>query len=88
MARRYLPPLSRPLLISGVTRDNTGASLGGCTVKLFGTADDTLREVVMSDANGNYTFSAINDGALYWTVEYKVGAPDVRGTSDNTLVGI
>ena len=86
--RRYTCPLSRPQLISGVTRDSTGAPLGGMTVKLYNTNDDKMQEVVTSDANGNYTFSSIVNADAYYIVEYKTGPPDVRGTSDNTLVGI
>lgn len=87
LARRYVPALSRPQIISGVTRDASGNPLGGCTVSLFSTATNVLREVVTSDANGNYTFSAINDGASYYAVAYLTGSPDVSGTSVNTLVG-
>jgi len=78
---------SRPQIISGITRDASGVPMAGVTVKLFRTADNVLREVVTSDATGNYTFSAINDGAAYYVVAYKAGAPDVAGTSTNVLVG-
>ena len=79
--RRYTRPLSRPQLISGITRDNTGVALAGCTVFLFRTADKAFREEVVSDAAGAYTFSAITDGAAYFTVEYKAGSPDVTISS-------
>jgi hypothetical protein len=87
MARRYLPPLSRPQIISGITKDASGSPLGGCTVRLYRTSDDAMREVVTSDANGAYTFSAINDGASYYCVAYKASGPDVAGTTVNILAG-
>jgi len=85
--RRYVPPLSRPRLISGVTRDNTGAPLGNCTVRLLDTVKDTILEVVISDADGAFTFSALLDDSANYLVAYKNDTP-VRGTSDNTLVGV
>lgn len=85
--RRFVRVQSRPQIISGITRDLAGAPLGGCAVHLYRTSDDAIREVVVSNANGAYTFSAINDGAAYYVVAYKPGAPDVTGTTVNTLVG-
>jgi hypothetical protein len=54
---------------------------------LYRTSDNLMREVVISDSAGAYTFSAINDGAQYYAVAYKVGGTDVAGTTVNTLVG-
>jgi len=86
-ARRYTPPLSRTQLISGITKDSSGNPLASCTVMLYRTSDNLMREVVISDSAGAYTFSAINDGAQYYAVAYKVGGTDVAGTTVNTLVG-
>ena len=88
MPRRFIPTQSRPQLISGVTRDLNGNPLAACTVKLYRTYDDSVHEVVTSDANGNYTFSAIVDGSNYYVVGYLPGSPDVAGTTVNTLVGV
>lgn len=38
----------------GVTRDQYGSPLGGCTVRCFVTATDELVSKVTSDAKGNY----------------------------------
>lgn len=73
--------------ITGVTKDSTGAVLGLVTVDLFETAGDVLRGTTTSDANGNYLLDGqINN--TYYLVAYKAGAPDVAGTTVNTLVAI
>lgn len=71
--------------ITGVTRDSTGAALGLVTVDLFDTATDTIRATTISDANGNYLVDG-QIGYTYYLVAYKTGAPDVAGTTVNTLV--
>jgi hypothetical protein len=76
----------RNYTISGVTRNATGSPLGFCTVKLFSSATDTKEQTTTSDASGSYSF-VVDKTQLYWTVEYLVGAPDVAGTSVNTLAG-
>lgn len=80
-------PYKRPAryTITGVTKDSTGAVLGSVTVDLFDTASDTIRGTTVSDATGNYLVDAQID-ATYYLVGYKSGAPDVAGTSVNTLV--
>jgi hypothetical protein len=75
------------LLISGITKDSTGAVLASCTVKLLRTVDDRCFETVISDVNGAYQFSAIGLSEQYYVVAYKAGSPDVAGTTVNTLVG-
>lgn len=72
--------------ITGVTRDSAGAALGGCTVQLFRTIDDAFRSEVVSDGSGNYVLYPDVTGPFY-VVAYKAGAPDVAGTTVNTLVG-
>lgn len=69
--------------IIGVSRDATGAALGGCSVKVFRTADDVLVASTVSDASGNWTAYPNQQGPYYF-VEYKAGSPDVFGTSPNT----
>lgn len=85
------PPKQAPLKISGISRDSTGAVLGGSTVKLFTTIDDVKIAETVSDATtGAYSFMVASNGWGYYTVEYKVGtggAPDVAGSSENTLTG-
>jgi hypothetical protein len=76
------------LFISGITKDSTGAVLGSCTVSLYRTLDDRLMERVVSDpATGVYSFSSVGLGETYYIVAYKSGAPDVAGTTTNTLIG-
>jgi hypothetical protein len=73
--------------IGGITKDSTGAALGGCTVKLFRTADDVEVDQTLSDGGGNYEFRSSAPAKFYYAVAYKPGAPDVAGTTVNTLAG-
>lgn len=75
-----------PYAIAGVTKDSTGAVLGNCSVDLFKTDDDTKIASTSSDANGIYSIPASQYITCY-AVAYKAGAPDVAGTTVNTLVG-
>lgn len=72
--------------ITGVTMDSTGAALGSCVVQLFRSSNDLLIEESTSDGSGNYSFTLPIAGPFY-IVAYKAGAPDVAGTTVNTLVG-
>lgn len=74
--------------ISGVTRDSTGAALAACVLHLFESATDTEIAQTESDASGNYTFSIGQNSGFFYIVAYKVGAPDVAGTTVNTLVAV
>ena len=85
---RGKPFRSRPFstynaTISGVTRDGSGTALGGCTVRLFG-PDDVLIAIVVSDGSGAFAFYPSRSGP-YYLVAYRAGAPDVAGTTLNTL---
>lgn len=83
-----LPGYSR-LYISGITKDSSGVALGNCTVDLFRTIDDVLQQRTTSDGGGNYALDPVNNGnGPYYIVAYKVGAPDVAGTTVNTLLGV
>lgn len=83
------PPTYPLLLISGVTKDSTGAALASCTVDLYRTIDKTWQQTVVSDGSGNYVFSPVNNGnGPFYIVAYKAGAPDVAGTTVNTLLGV
>jgi hypothetical protein len=77
---------ARAFTIAGVTRDSSGAALAGVTVKLFSATDDVARYSTVSDANGNYSFSVPSNGWTWYAIAYKAGAPDVAGTTANTLV--
>lgn len=71
--------------ISGITKDSTGAALGGVTVQLFRTYDDNIRSQVDSDGAGNYVLYPDVTGPFF-VVAYKIGSPDLAGTTVNTLL--
>lgn len=81
------PPVTWPLL-SGVTRDSTGAVLGNCAVELMLTESDVKVDKVVSSATGDYSFKSGRYGKAYYIVAYKAGSPDVAGTTVNTLVAV
>jgi hypothetical protein len=70
----------------GVSKDSSGNVLGACTVMAFRTVDKVFVGQTVSDASGNYDFRVPSLDAVF-LVMYKAGAPDVAGTSVNTLVG-
>lgn len=75
-------------LIAGVTKNSVGIILGSCVVKLYRTSDDVEVQTTTSDAStGAYSFTVLNTSTAYYIVAYKVGSPDVAGTTVNTLVG-
>lgn len=71
--------------LSGVTRNQSGVALAGCTVHLFQTSTDTLIATTTSDGSGNYTFNPPNNSGTFYVVAYLPGTPDVAGTTVNTL---
>ena len=73
--------------IIGVTKDANGAPLGTCIVQGFRTANDQYVRETISDPAGNYVFCTEFLDSQY-LVAYKVGAPDVAGTTVNTLTGV
>lgn len=72
--------------IYGFTKNSVGTLLPGCTVDLFDTATNTLRDTCVSDVNAYYEVSAYIDGPFY-IVAYLAGTPDVAGTTVNSLIG-
>lgn len=78
--------VSSMLGIIGVTRDQFGTPVGSCTVQLFLTSNDQLMYEGTSDANGNFNALTTSTGQHY-VVAYKATAPDIFGTTVNTLVG-
>lgn len=80
-----IPLPAKYYVISGVTRDSTGAALGLCAVHLFRTADDSEADQITSDANGAFEFRAPAPAQNYYMVAYLPGSPDVAGTTLNTL---
>lgn len=85
---QMLPTLSQMLMITGVTKDAAGATLGGCTVDLMVTPSDTRFATTTSDGSGNFSFGPLNNGnGPFYIVAYKPGSPDVCGTTSNALIG-
>lgn len=76
----------RNYTISGVTKDSAGSPLGNCTVLLFNSATNVLEQIAISDASGNYSFT-VDKTQRYFEVAYLPGAPDVAGTTVNSLSG-
>ena len=77
------------MTLSGVTRTSAGVILGSCVVNLFRTSDNKFIDTIVSDVStGVYSFTGVGLGSTYYVVVYKVGSPDISGTSLNTLVGI
>jgi hypothetical protein len=74
--------------LSGVTRDSAGVALANCVVDLFLNSEDTLVATTTSDGSGNYRFTLSGNSATYFVRAYKVGSPDVAGTSVNTLTAV
>jgi len=71
--------------LSGVSRDSTGSPLANCRVLIFRTDDNAFVMETTSDGSGNWSV-LMNKGGPFFLVEYKTGAPDVAGTSVNTLI--
>lgn len=72
-------------VLSGVSRDSTGAPLAGCTVNLFRTVDNSFVDSTVSDGSGAWSIPTMARGPFF-LVEYLAGSPDRFGTSPNTLV--
>lgn len=81
----------RNYVVSGITKDSNGVALGNCNVEVYETTDAQNRIVgaAVSDASGNYSVfvNGPDTDMKFFAVAYKAGAPDVVGTTVNTLVG-
>lgn len=71
----------------GVTRDQNGTAVPGVTVTLFRTSDNTVQDVVVSDPQGNFLLHTAYYPDFHYLVAYRAGAPDIQGTTVNTLIG-
>jgi len=81
---RSVPFSTTHQILVGVTKDSAGVALGACVVQLFRTMNDAFIEEQVSDGSGNFLFYPPDSGP-YYIVAYKAGAPDVAGTTVNTL---
>jgi hypothetical protein len=70
------------LAFNGVTRDQYGSPLGGCTVRCYRTSTHELQSVVTSDANGAYIATSPY-GDSHFLVVHGTG---VAGASIDTVV--
>jgi hypothetical protein len=90
---RTLQRIRPSLRVYGVTKDSTGAILGGCSVDLFYSVSKAYAGTVISDAvTGAYVFNGITLDATeviptFFVVAYKAGTP-VFGTTVNTLTWV
>ena len=83
-------------LITGVTRNSSGVAIGNVSIEALeaitaNTSEPKGRLVgtTISDANGNYSIEVHADPAVKFQIDaYKAGAPDVAGTTVNTLVPV
>jgi hypothetical protein len=50
------------------------------------TGTPILEQITTSDGSGLYSFT-VEQGQLYWVVDYKVGSPDKTGATLQTLEG-
>lgn len=73
-------------VISGITKNSSGAPLPFCTVQLFNTNNDTFINEVTSNDIGFYEFTLDGNVNPKYAVAYLVGSPDVAGTTVNTLL--
>lgn len=71
--------------IMGACRDVDGNAVPGATVVGFLTAGDLLVAETACDDKGNYELPTPYPGAPHYLVAYRTGAPDIAGTSVNTL---
>jgi hypothetical protein len=95
--RGFIVPFNQPARyrISGITRDKDGVALANCTVDVHETESGTLRGSVVSGADGGYSLDVVGTGVdpesgialTFFVKAYKAGAPDVAGTTVNTLAG-
>lgn len=84
----YLPVrLPARFVLTGVTKDSTGAPLGSVVIDFFDSVAKTLIASTISDSAGSYTVD-LPASAVVQGVAYKAGAPDVAGVTVNTLTPV
>jgi hypothetical protein len=76
---------NHPYVISGAVRDAGGNPVIGATVRAFRTVDNVLVTQTISGPGGQYAIG-VPDQQQYYLVAYRA-APDIIGTTVNTLVG-
>lgn len=72
--------------IKGQTVDSTGAVAASSIVQAFRTSDDAFAgEVTSNNEDGTFSVPTPYAGVNHYLVAYKPGAPDIGGTTVNTL---
>ena len=71
--------------ISGTSRDNTGAALGGCEVSIFDGSNAFIGKVV-SDGSGAWSFMVPTNSGPFWARYYLAGSPNRAGSTDDFMV--
>jgi hypothetical protein len=71
--------------ISGTSRDNTGAALAGCEVRVFDGSNAFIGQVI-SDGSGNWSLSVPTNSGPFWARYYLAGSPNRAGATDYFLV--
>lgn len=84
-------------LITGITKDSTGAALGGVTVEIYETIPGVTNpepkgrfvNATLSDANGNYSVEVHGiPGATFQGKATKGGGTPVAGVTVDTLTAV
>lgn len=72
--------------IKGITKDSGGTAVANATVQAFVTSDDRYVGEAVSRLDGSYDLGVETvAGVQHYCVAYTVGAPDIAGTTVNTL---
>lgn len=76
-------------VLSGVTKDSSGAALGSCRVVVLETGRIGIGQLpvvaeTISDGSGNYSVPVASNTA-HWEIAYKAGSPDVAGATVNNV---
>lgn len=86
-------------VISGVTRDGTGAALGSCTVSAFRVdelvypndpdvfSDPMVSQTVSDASTGSYSIQ-VGFNTAHQLTGYKTGSPDLAGITVNTVTPV
>lgn len=72
-------------VLTGTIRDLNNNPITGFTVKLYDSSTDAVVDEVLCDSNGVYVFHNPGAGPFYARA-YRVGSPDLAGTTDNNRV--
>lgn len=73
--------------LRGTCKDSGGTPVAGAIVQAFVTATDAFAGEVQGNTDGTYTLGVEQSKATpHYLVAYKVGSPDIAGTTVNTLL--